>query len=896
MEDVAAAMRDLTASVNGVKATVDDSKAILTELVAWRPSVDNAMHDMRADINILRQQLGRVALNPVLSLDPEVLQTRMAAAIPEGGGSGMEIGDHGRGQSGHREYQQYRGMSSGGDPTLATPPAKGTYLQTSFPVQSSDSEGFLHRGGSSSSGNQGPRPRMDFPAFAGDRPKSWKRQCESYFRVFSIAPETWVDTATMHFTGSALLWLENFSIEVEKLSWTELCTLVCDQFGRDEFQKLLRHLFHLKQSGTVVEYVQEFNEVMHALRAHSRAWDPELFPSRFVDGLKDEIRVVVLVHQPKDLAAAVSLALLQEEAWEIWKKREPRRADSLAFTKTTYRAMPSWAGAGDRTGPTMPSPAGGVTVPRSPAMVEDKRGQEAARESPAARGEDRTSALKSFRRSRGLCFICGEKWVPGHKCATTVQLHVVQEMLDAMGFDCVDEVSEQQQNSGELLAISQAAVAGTESSNTFRLLGQLQKQRVLMLIDSGSSHCFVNESIAATLKGTENKIQPLQVKIADGGLMTCDRELIGCEWWCQGTTFRSNLKVLPLGGYDVIIGMDWLQSHNPMGIDWVGKRLAFWDQGKLVTLEGIRAPIGSCQEVKPQELHSMLQHAEVATMVEIQSLEGQASGKVLVPEEIEALVAEFAELFKEPEGLPPTRQFDHTIPLMPGAKPVNVRPYRYSPAQKDEIEEQVRKMLQQGIIRPSSSPFASPVLLVMKKDLTWRFCIDYRHLNAITVKNRYPLPIIEELIDELAGSKWFTSLDLRAGYHQIRMHPEDEEKTAFKTHNGHYEFRVMSFGLTGAPATFQNTMNTILAPLLRKGVLVFLDDILVYSGTLEEHTIVLRQVFQLLNKHQLKVKMSKCTFAQPQLVYLGHVISAEGVATDPKNIAAVEKMANTCNS
>uniref|UniRef100_A0A452YJ10 Reverse transcriptase domain-containing protein n=1 Tax=Aegilops tauschii subsp. strangulata TaxID=200361 RepID=A0A452YJ10_AEGTS len=147
-----------------------------------------------------------------------------------------------------------------------------------------------------------------------------------------------------------------------------------------------------------------------------------------------------------------------------------------------------------------------------------------------------------------------------------------------------------------------------------------------------------------------------------------------------------------------------------------------------------------------------------------------------------------------------------TIPLLPGAKPVNIRPYRYSPAQKDEVERQVADMLAQGIIVPSSSPSASPVLLVQKKDLTWRFCVDYRQLNAMTVKNRYPLPIIDELLDELAGSKFFISLDLRAGYHQIRMKPEDEHKTAFKTHNGHYEFRVLAYGLTGGPSTFQGGM------------------------------------------------------------------------------------------
>jgi hypothetical protein len=171
-------------------------------------------------------------------------------------------------------------------------------------------------------------------------------------------------------------------------------------------------------------------------------------------------------------------------------------------------------------------------------------------------------------------------------------------------------------------------------------------------------------------------------------------------------------------------------------------------------------------------------------------------------------------LFDEPSELPPQRQFDHVIPLLP--KPVILRAYRYNPAQKDEVERQIKQMLEQGIIRFSTSPYFSPVILVLKKDLTWRFCVDFHQLTAITVKNRYPLPGIDEILDELTGACLFTSLDLRVGYHQIRMRPDDEHKTAFKTHNGHFEFRVMAYGLTGAPATFQGLVNTILQPLLRK--------------------------------------------------------------------------------
>lgn len=207
----------------------------------------------------------------------------------------------------------------------------------------------------------------------------------------------------------------------------------------------------------------------------------------------------------------------------------------------------------------------------------------------------------------------------------------------------------------------------------------------------------------------------------------------------------------------------------------------------------------------------------------------------VLPPSVQSVLDSYPDLFQQLDTVPPSHSCNHAIPLLPGAQPFFLRPYRYPPALKDEIERQVKEMLTQGLIQPSNSLFSSPVLLVKKRDDSYRFCVDFRKLNSITVKSKYLVPVIDQLLDELYGASWFTKLDLRAGFHRILIKEGDEHKTVFQTHTGHYEFRAMAFGLTGAPATFQGAMNGTLAPGLRRFALVFFDDILIYSKSLEEH-------------------------------------------------------------
>jgi hypothetical protein len=252
------------------------------------------------------------------------------------------------------------------------------------------------------------------------------------------------------------------------------------------------------------------------------------------------------------------------------------------------------------------------------------------------------------------------------------------------------------------------------------------------------------------------------------------------------------------------------------------------------------------------------------------------------------VVCEYPDVFPdELPRMPPNRNIEFAIELHPGTAPISKRPYRMPPAELAELKKQLQELLNKGFIRASTSPWGCPVLFVKKKAKSLRLCVDYRPLNAITIKNKYPLPHIDVLFDQLVEAKVFSKIDLRSGYHQIKIRASDIAKTAFSTIYGLYEYLVMSFGLTNAPTYFMYLMNSVFMSELDKFVVVFIDDILVYSKSEDEHIKHLHTILQRLRDHRLYAKLSKCDFWLREIKFLGHTISQVGIAVDPEKVQEV---------
>lgn len=445
--------------------------------------------------------------------------------------------------------------------------------------------------------------------------------------------------------------------------------------------------------------------------------------------------------------------------------------------------------------------------------------------------------------------------------------------------------------------------------------GTLNEQKALrVLIDSGSSHNFISEEFAGL---AEPSGRQFSVTCADNSrAANVPEAAVRLEVDDYSAELQMLVMTLP-SGIDAILGDQWAKQ-NKAALLWEQEMCRIVDMNTStehylvvprdmsadpynkpdvkcwVSAAGLDNSVEASWLVFVQENGAMSMSAVAAVEASLAS-GGQGSALDAVIEdqamagELKRVLQEYRDIFPEqlPSGLPPDRPVAHTIPLKPNSVPPAKKMHRLSKREEDEMLRQIRQLLELGWIQPSSSPYGSPILFVRKKDGSLRMCIDYRGVNKITVRNSYPLPRIDDMFDKLAGAKYFSCLDLQSAYHQVKLSEHDVPKTAFTTPMGLYEYRVLPFGLTNAPATFQSLMNQVLGPYLSKFCLVYLDDVLVFSRTPEEHTEHLRLVLAKLREHKLFAKLSKCRFALSSVHFLGHVISAAGIQPDPAKVAIV---------
>ena len=343
--------------------------------------------------------------------------------------------------------------------------------------------------------------------------------------------------------------------------------------------------------------------------------------------------------------------------------------------------------------------------------------------------------------------------------------------------------------------------------------------------------------------------------------------------------------------FEVILGMDWLSKYHA-SIDCNGKRVVFQPSGEekftfLGSSKKKMVPIISM--IKARKLLEKGWTGYLANVTDTR-------WALKIKKEEVPVVNEFLVVFlEELPGLQLDRQIEFVIDLLPGTAPISKAPYRMAPAELKELKVHLQELLDKGFIRPSFSPWGAPVLFIKKKDGTMRLCIDYRELNKVTIKNKYPLPRIDDLFDQLQGASVFSKIDLRSGYHQLMIKEEDIPKTAFRTRYGHYEFLVMPFSLTNAPAAFMDMMNRVFKDLLDSFVIVFIDDILIYSRSREEHMKYLRIVLRILKEKQLYAKFKKYEFWLEKVIFLGYVVSGNGISVDPAKVEAVSNWSRPTN-
>ncbi|GJR70684.1 putative reverse transcriptase domain-containing protein [Tanacetum coccineum] len=710
----------------------------------------------------------------------------------------------------------------------------------------------------------------------------WFEKMENVFNISNCLLKYQVKYATCTLQDSSLTWWNSHkrTIGVDAayaMNWAGLMKLMTEVYcPRNEIQRMETELWNLAVKGNdLTAYTQRFQELI--LLCTRMVPDEEDRVERFIGGLPDNIQGNVIAANPARLQDAIRIAnQLMDKKVQGYAARSAENKRRMESNLRDNRGQ------------------------QPPFKRQNTSGQNVARAYTAGNNERKGYAgpLPYYNKCRlhheGLCTMrCGNYKKVGHQTrdcraaiAPNTQRAPVGNQQGIICYECgrpghfrKDCPKLRNQNRGNQTRNKNGNKTGNQTggneatakayaigegginpdSNVVMCTFLLNNCYASMLFDLGADRSFVSTTFSALLDVAPTTLDTsYAIELADGRILETNilakyHALIVCD---------EKVVRIPYGNEVLIIRGDNCDSGSKLNIISCTKTQKYIEKGCQVYLAQVTSKKA---EDKSEE----------------RRLED-------VP-----IVREFLEVFPEDlPGLPPARQVEFQIDLVPGAAPVARAPYRLAPAEMQELSTQLQELSDKGFIRPSSSPWGAPILFVKKKDGSFWMCIDYHELNKLTVKNQYPLPRINDLFDQLQGSRVYSKIDLRSGYHQLRVREEDISKTTFRTRYGHYEFQVMPFGLTNAPAVFMDLMNRVCKPYLDRFVIVFIDDILIYSKSRKEHEGHLKLILNLLKKEELYAKFSKCEFWLSKVQFLGHVIDSEGIHVDPAKIEAIKDWAS----
>ena len=752
----------------------------------------------------------------------------------------------------------------------------------------------------------------------------WELEVEQKFACHDIPANLQVKAAISEFTEFALLWWREYRQRYPDnipATWTALKAAMRHRFVPSYYARdLLNQMQRFQQGSLSVEdYYQALKKGM--IRCGLVELDDAAM-ARFRGGLNREIQNILDYKHYDDMTILFEYACKAER--EVQDRQSSSRPNIFVGSKTPS-APRSTPPSTSRDHSSTTSKSSAPSTAKSASIVPSSSSSGRARDIQCHRCRGFGHVIRDCPNKRtmlirddgGYSSASDSEDIQQTMLATNhadnTELHVDSSAADRYATLVVQRVLSTQVVQDEK----------HQRHNIFHIKGVVQERAVRIIIDGGSCNNLASTTLVEQLSlPTRKHPHPYHVQwLNDGGKIKVTRS-VRVPFSLGAYSDFVDCDVVPMEACSLLLGRPWQYDvdsvhhgrSNYYSFMFKGQKIVIHPMtpeqvlkddiaratkaAKLVTSPPVAPvqheiklnnPILLATRADFDELHdaNLLCYALVCSRMLVSLDEAPM---LHIPPAVANLLQDYKDVFPAelPPGLPPIRGIEHQIDLIPGAQLPNRAPYRTNPEETKEIQRQVQALLDKGYIRESLSPCSVPVLLVPKKDGSWRMCVDCRAINNITIRYRYPIPRLDDMLDELSGATIFSKVDLRSGYHQIRMKLGDEWKTAFKTKFGLYEWLVMPFGLSNAPSTFMRLMNEVLRPFIGIFVVVYFDDILIYSKSMNEHLDHLRAVFDALRAAHLFGNMEKCTFCTQRVSFLGYVVTPQGIEVDSSKVDAIQ--------